>query len=812
MLRFRQTTLAGLRRAQAVVSVPGPLWSSWRARSAIFLAVAATFALVVFGLPIGSRSASDCDLEVSSRDALTSAVQSTANSGKTICAQPGSYGGGSFVWTVDQPAMTRVVADPADGSISLPGSTFRGASNLTIEGFNVTSGSSVESNASHIRLVNNRFHDMSADVLDFHEGNADIWFVGNLVQNIRYTGGAFTGYGLQTFGGPTNGLHVNYNTFDMGGNSGDALQLGDVHDFEIVGNVIKNVTWAGAGGSDPHADAIMLWSGASRGLVKDNRITDSNDTLWSGSTTDVRMENNLIVRMKGLCHDGGTTGTSNAGLVRYQWVRNTIYDCGSFWNGGGAGGGYGLLSDGPASGNTLDRNLLTSLDVDTTAQFTSSNHNLIKNGARPGSTDQAFTPQFADTVDYKPTNLPAGYEDVGYRAAPAGYEAAPQDPPGGGGGSGGGGGATPPPPADTTPPTSTIDSGPNGSTTSTSATFAFSSSEPNSTFECKLDTGAFASCSSPKSYSGLDTGSHSFSVRATDAAGNTDPSPATRMWTIAPPADTTAPVTAIDSSPNGLTTATSASFAFSASEPGATFECQLDSGDYAACSSPKAYDGLAIGGHTFRVRAIDAAGNVDASPATAAWTILPPTDTGAPATAIVSGPNHATSATNASFAFDADDPDAVFECSLDSGAWEACTSPKAYDGLAAGSHTFSVRATDAAGNTDASPATESWTIDPDADSTPPGTAITSGPPDYTSASTASFTFVSRDPDPVFECSLDSGPWEPCASPTTYTDLAVGSHTFSVRATDAAGNTDPTPATDTWRIRYHRWWWPRSISE
>jgi large repetitive protein len=122
-----------------------------------------------------------------------------------------------------------------------------------------------------------------------------------------------------------------------------------------------------------------------------------------------------------------------------------------------------------------------------------------------------------------------------------------------------------------------------------------------------------------------------------------------------------------------------------------------------------------------------------------------------------------------------------------------------------------VRATDAAGNTDASPATQSWTIDPGADTTPPGTAITTGPPDYTSASTATFAFTSRDPDPVFECSLDSGPWEPCASPTTYIDLAVGLHTFSVRATDEAGNTDPTPATETWRILYHRWWWPRSIS-
>jgi hypothetical protein len=809
MPRFRQTTLAGLRRARlAVVAMPGPLWSSARGRSAIVLAVAATFAMVVFGLPIGSRSASDCDVEVASRDALTSAVQSTANGGKTICVQPGSYGTSAFVWTVDQPAMTRVVAEPADGSISIPGSTFRGASNLTIEGFNVTGGSSLESNAAHIRLVNNRFHDMSADVLDFHEGNSDIWFQGNLVQNIRYTGGAFTGYGLQTFGGPTNGLHVNYNTFDMGGNSGDALQLGDVHDFEIVGNVIKNVTWAGAGGSDPHADAIMLWLGASRGLVKDNRITDSNDTLWSGSTTDVRMENNLIARMKGLCHDGGTTGTSNAGLVRYTWVRNTIYDCGSFWNGGGAGGGYGLLSDGPASGNTLDRNLLTSLDVDTTSQFTSSDHNLIKSGARPGSTDQAFTPQFADTVDYKPTNLPAGYEDVGYRAAPAGYQAAPQDPDGGGGAGGGGGGTTPPP-ADTTPPTTTIDSGPNGSATATTASFAFSSSEPNSTFECKLDTGAYGECSSPKAYDDLAVGSHSFSVRATDAAGNTDASPATRMWTITAPQDTTPPVTTIDSGPNGSTAATSASFAFSASEPGATFECRLDSGAYAACTSPTAYDDLAVGAHTFSVRAADAAGNVDASPATRAWTIEPPTDTTSPATDITSGPSDTTASTSASFEFDATDPSAVFECRLDAGSWEPCTSPKAYAELAPGSHTFSVRATDAAGNTDPSPPTQTWTVDPTTDTTAPGTAITSGPPGYTYAGTAIFAFISRDPGAVFECRLDAGSWEPCTSPTTYTELPSGEHTFSVRATDAAGNTDPTPATQTWWIRHRWWWWSRS---
>jgi peptidoglycan/xylan/chitin deacetylase (PgdA/CDA1 family) len=100
--------------------------------------------------------------------------------------------------------------------------------------------------------------------------------------------------------------------------------------------------------------------------------------------------------------------------------------------------------------------------------------------------------------------------------------------------------AAAPPPPDTTPPDTTIDSGPSGTVSSTSASFAFSSSEPNSTFECALDGAANSSCTSPNAYTGLASGSHAFSVRATDAAGNVDPTPATRTWTIdttAPPAD-----------------------------------------------------------------------------------------------------------------------------------------------------------------------------------------------------------------------------------------------------------------------------------
>jgi PKD repeat protein len=84
---------------------------------------------------------------------------------------------------------------------------------------------------------------------------------------------------------------------------------------------------------------------------------------------------------------------------------------------------------------------------------------------------------------------------------------------------------------DNTPPDTFIDSGPSGTTGSTSATFTFSASEP-STFACDLDGGGFVPCTSPQGYSGLNATGHTFQVRATDGNTNTDPTPATRSWTI----------------------------------------------------------------------------------------------------------------------------------------------------------------------------------------------------------------------------------------------------------------------------------------
>src|SRR5436190_164996 len=103
---------------------------------------------------------------------------------------------------------------------------------------------------------------------------------------------------------------------------------------------------------------------------------------------------------------------------------------------------------------------------------------------------------------------------------------------GGGGGSGGNPPPPPPPPADTTAPDTTISATPASLTNSASASFTFTSNETNSTFESRVDGAAFAAATSPQALTSITDGSHTFEVRARDAAGNVDATPATASWTL----------------------------------------------------------------------------------------------------------------------------------------------------------------------------------------------------------------------------------------------------------------------------------------
>jgi hypothetical protein len=164
-------------------------------------------------------------------------------------------------------------------------------------------------------------------------------------------------------------------------------------------------------------------------------------------------------------------------------------------------------------------------------------------------------------------------------------------------------------------PDTTITSAPPASTSSQAATFAFASTPAGASFQCSLDGAAFTACASPVSYSGLATGAHSFSVRAVAATG-TDASPAVHNWTIA----VAVPDTTITSGPTGLTSSRTATFQFTSTVSGSTFQCSLDGAAFTSCVSGIAYSSLADGSHTFLVRAVSA-GGADASPASRTWTV-----------------------------------------------------------------------------------------------------------------------------------------------------------------------------------------------
>jgi len=85
--------------------------------------------------------------------------------------------------------------------------------------------------------------------------------------------------------------------------------------------------------------------------------------------------------------------------------------------------------------------------------------------------------------------------------------------------------------------------------------------------------------------------------------------------------DRTPPDTSIDAHPLDPSSDFSPTFEFSSPDDTATFVCQLDSGGYSSCSSPKTYIGLSNGTHTFEVRAVDPAHNIDPSPDSYTWTI-----------------------------------------------------------------------------------------------------------------------------------------------------------------------------------------------
>src|SRR6266545_3554638 len=322
-------------------------------------------------------------------------------------------------------------------------------------------------------------------------------------------------------------------------------------------------------------------------------------------------------------------------------------------------------------------------------------------------------------------------------------------------------------------PTPVITSKPLPSTKSKTATFAFTDTDLAATFECMLDGNAFSVCLSPKTYSSLQDGTHTFSVRAIDQT-STEPASesASYTWTI----DTVAPPPPAIQGPPNPTNSTSATFVFSDSEAGVTFGCRLDGSGFPPCASPTSFAGpLADGEHTLRAKAVDAAGN-ESAVSSYTWTI----DTVAPAVPSIG--THAAVVSTASTTFTFSSAGASgFQCRVDAAAFVACVSGASFGPFADGLHTFFVRAVDAVGNASAA-ASVQWTIDTGAPAVP---AIGAHAALVSTASTT-FTFSSAGAS-GFQCRVDAAAFAACASGASFGPFADGLHTFFVRAVDAAGN-------------------------
>lgn len=325
-------------------------------------------------------------------------------------------------------------------------------------------------------------------------------------------------------------------------------------------------------------------------------------------------------------------------------------------------------------------------------------------------------------------------------------------------------------------PTPTVSTRPADPTNAQTATFGFSDTAAGSAFTCSLDFAAYVACTSPRTYSGLAAGSHTFRVRA-QAPSQTVSSAFQVTWNVdlTPP-----PAPALSGVPASPTKATTATLTFSDTDAAATFRCSVDGATATTCTSPVQLSALAEGPHTFSVSARDVAGNLSAA-ASGAWTVdtTPP-----PAPSVTTGPANPTNATSATFGVFDTDASAALTCSLDGATFAPCGgSTVTYNLLGNGAHTFDLTASDPLGNSASAPRF-AWTVDLLAP-TPP--TILTGPNAVTNVAIAHFTFDPHDATQL-RCAVDSTTvYADCGSTFDTAALADGSHTLRVLGRDSVQN-------------------------
>jgi hypothetical protein len=353
-------------------------------------------------------------------------------------------------------------------------------------------------------------------------------------------------------------------------------------------------------------------------------------------------------------------------------------------------------------------------------------------------------------------------------------------------------------------PQTYISSGPKGPTQNSTPIFQFASADIGSTFQCRIDTDPFGPCTATTYHAvsnPLPEGPHTFRVRAIDPAGNVDPTPASRDFIV----DLASPDTTITQSPAGPVDDETANFAFKASEPASRFLCGMDLEQdvlpwqtcNGALGSHRAI-GLKNGQHEISVIAQDIAGNRDGTPARATFVV----DDHFPPDSIVEyGPEPASQDDTPVFLFHSENGGVHFDCRFDQLPFAPCeyeSSHSVQDPMPEGDHVFEVRSTDINGNVETEPARYPFRVD----KTPPDTLIT-GTAEHPEEDFMEVFYVGSEPGVSYECKhgtpQENTSWWSCQEPweVAWWWLYGPDRSVRIRAVDAAGNVDPTPAEYAW---------------
>lgn len=302
--------------------------------------------------------------------------------------------------------------------------------------------------------------------------------------------------------------------------------------------------------------------------------------------------------------------------------------------------------------------------------------------------------------------------------------------------------------------------------------------------ECRVDSNPWETCTTPRDLT-IAAGQRSFEVRAEDQSGNLSTVQRVEFRSIE---------TDLYGRPPTLTSSRTAQFWFD-QVGGNAYDCSLD-GVSVACTSDGnvRFDNLGEGVHVFTVGGRYGSW-YDPVPERFAWTI----DTTAPDTTIDGGPAEGsrTSATGADFFLTTPGSAVSIACTLDGAPLTCRHGALELRDLAPGDHVLTAAGTDAAGNTDASPAVRRWTVDGAA----PDTTITGGPAHgaIVPSTTAAFTLGTTEAGAQLACTLD-GRARACApGPMSLAGLVPGTHELRAQASDSAGNTDPSAAVRTWTV-------------